>query len=215
MDLELARWVDTVFGGADPADPGNIDRLDNICRPDEPTLLKLIDVFGNPRMYLSAITDKVLDRAFWDLDYMALPILFDSVIDFQLRRRLISTFEILFRELFAERCKPVLGHQAKEYEALNGICYMWWDFNYLLDYRAWELNPCDPVCLESMRSILTIGNSACQESALHGLGHWHKRHDPSLQPTVESMIDEFLRDTPGLSADLREYALAARRGAVL
>jgi len=52
---------------------------------------------------------------------------------------------------------------------------MWWDFD------CWYSTP-DSALLATMRSILAIDHVACQESALHGLGHWHWQHGaPSLE----------------------------------
>jgi len=88
---------------------------------------------------------------------------------------------------------------------------MWWDFNcWSPDPDPLTRNPNDSAFLESMRSILTIDHVACQESALHGLGHWRHAHNA----TVESIIDEFLKKERNLSEPLRKYAGDARRGCV-
>jgi hypothetical protein len=52
---------------------------------------------------------------------------------------------------------------------------------------------------------------ACQESALHGLGHWQRDHDRQ----VNAIIDGFLAANPHIDARLIRYANAARCGCVL
>jgi hypothetical protein len=68
--------------------------------------------------------------------------------------------------------------------------------------------------------ILTNINPACIESALHGLGHaldGIRDHDSANEYRLirENIVDRFLSDRPGLSTELRTYALAARTGMIL
>jgi hypothetical protein len=62
-----------------------------------------------------------------------------------------------------------------------------------------------------MARILGFKSLACQESALHGLGHWQRDHDPQ----VNEIIDAFLAATPDIDARLVSYANSARCGCVL
>lgn len=86
------------------------------------------------------------------------------------------------------------------------------------DFDCWRFtidpptgNPVDSAFLASMRAILAIDHVACQESALHGLGHWHHDHPAA----VEGIIDEFLERKSSFRGELREYADSARAGCVL
>jgi hypothetical protein len=146
-----------------------------------------------------------LDRAFWDVGSNVFVALGDTSIDWALRQRVIKSFEFLFRDLFAVRCWPVLGHLSEEGGPLNSACYMWWDLD------CWYSTPSSDL-LAVMRSTLAIDNIVCQESALHGLGHWYRRQH---REEVECIIDEFLGRGQNLRAELRRYAHAARTGAVL
>ena len=58
--------------------------------------------------------------------------------------------------------------------------------------------------LETMAAILKFDSVACQESALHGLGHWRS----DFPAEIESLIDEFLRLNPDARPELRTYARA-------
>ena len=168
-------------------------------------------MFENSSTLLKPYSDELVNQALWDLSGSAFSVVYDLSIDGALRYRLIRSFETLFRELFAARCTPTLGHCGEVGSALNSACYMWWDFDCWAPLPdPLTRNPYDSAFLALMRSGLTIDHVACQESALHGLGHWH-----SAQATaVETIIDDFLKDDHQLPERLRQYACEARRGYV-
>jgi hypothetical protein len=62
-----------------------------------------------------------------------------------------------------------------------------------------------------MESVLLLGSLACQESALHGLGHWQRGHESE----VIRIIDGFLAATVRLDPRIVTYAESARCGCVL
>jgi hypothetical protein len=62
-----------------------------------------------------------------------------------------------------------------------------------------------------MARILGLKSLACQESALHGLGHWQRGHDRQ----VSAIIDSFLAANPEIDTRLIGYANSARCGCVL
>jgi hypothetical protein len=129
------------------------------------------------------------------------------------RLRAISAIYSLFDQLFQPRCAPILLHVDEEgAKPLNSNCYMWWD-----SFPS-VASPDDPhrlilhdAVLAVMEKILTLDSIACQESALHGLGHWQRDH-PRL---VESIVDRFLQSNTAPDYRLVAYAQAARRGCVL
>jgi hypothetical protein len=63
----------------------------------------------------------------------------------------------------------------------------------------------------TMKHILAMDSIACQESALHGLGHWHYLDGGA----VETIVDAFIDSHPGARPELFRYARAARCGCVL
>jgi hypothetical protein len=65
--------------------------------------------------------------------------------------------------------------------------------------------------LETMAAILKFDSIACQESALHGLGHWHS----AFPEQVESLIDTFIATHANAPPALLTYARSARCGCVL
>jgi hypothetical protein len=66
--------------------------------------------------------------------------------------------------------------------------------------------------LDVLTATLALGSIACQEAALHGLGHWHWRGDRSQ---VAPIVDAFIARNPGARPELLTYARAARGGCVL
>jgi hypothetical protein len=200
----MKEWMDRLFGGSARASADRLIELDEFCGPNRITLQRLAEVFERNATLLSPYGDETLNRAFWDLSSNVLFALGDTSIEWALRERVINSFEILFRDCFAVRCKPVLGHVSEEGSPLNSACYMWWDFDCWYSTR-------DSALLASMRSILSIDHVACQESALHGLGHWFHRGQGEA---VKRIIDEFLERHRRLPVELREYAHAARTGSV-
>ena len=57
---------------------------------------------------------------------------------------------------------------------------------------------------------LALRHDACRESALHGLGHWHRAYPAE----TERIIDDFLATNQGIREELLRYALAARSGCI-
>lgn len=102
--------------------------------------------------------------------------------------------------------------QTADHNPLNGVCYMWWDiipfYGKSGDARREVF---DPHCLDVMEMTLQLPSIACQESALHGLGHW----EHAYPDRVKRVIDAFLKANPDVDPELREYALDARVGGVL
>jgi hypothetical protein len=62
-----------------------------------------------------------------------------------------------------------------------------------------------------MERILTLALLACQESALHGLGHWQRQYPVQ----VKTIIDRFLGNSVDLDARLVACAKSASSGCVL
>ena len=129
------------------------------------------------------------------------------------RVRLIESIGELFEKLFLPRCQPHLGHRSEgEARSLNGVCYMWWD-----EFPSIAL-PKDPnraalhaAALCTMERTLQIDSIACQESALHGLGHWATANAAE----VARIIDRYVEDERRLDPRLAVYARSARGGCVL
>lgn len=124
--------------------------------------------------------------------------------------RSIPTF---FERVFATRCTPHLSHNDEAGASpLNLVCYMWWDI-FPLCGRPDDpsSSPIDSACLDAMERCLALASVACQESALHGLGHWVLYYPERCSKAVNAFLDA----QPQLPTALVEYARSAREGAVL
>jgi hypothetical protein len=137
----------------------------------------------------------------------------DPSVPLAARARCVRSCESLFRKLILPRCSSHLSHREEPGRSpLNAVCYMWWDVMpvyggpVLADRQALYL-----VALETMAKILKFDSLACQESALHGLGHWHR----IFPQRIESLIDEFLWLHANARPELLTYARSARCGCVL
>ena len=178
MNEERKLWLDRLFGETDKEGVDRLMELDEFCAPDNTTFQRLAEVFETPAGSLARYSDERTAQALWDLSSNVFCDLGRPPGDWDLHIRVFKSFGVLFREFFAVRWEPALGHM-DEGGALNGICYMWWDL-------GWYFIP-DPDMLAMLRSILAIDHVACQESALHGLGHWCKRgNDTSKQSSTIS-----------------------------
>ncbi len=82
----------------------------------------------------------------------------------------LEGIKALYSDVFLPRCNnDRLGHLNEPGSALDGFCYMFWDA-CALDSVAMRSGLLD-YALAAMRHGLSLPSAACQESALHGLGH--------------------------------------------
>jgi hypothetical protein len=91
---------------------------------------------------------------------------------------------------------------------------MWWD-----GFPATS-KPDDPdretlidAEMKCLADVLGLVSVACQESALHGLGHWAGNSDGG--PTATGIIDAYLEKGVAPRPELLIYARAARTGCIL
>jgi hypothetical protein len=138
--------------------------------------------------------------------------LYDRGVPLEARRRCVAATAVFFAKIFARRCAPVLSHFDEQGAGpLNGVCYMWWDVFPCValadDPHRGEMHQ---AVLQTLRRILSLDCIACQESALHGLGHWCSEYPQA----VAVAIDSFLAASPNLPPKLVTYARAARSGCV-
>lgn len=115
-----------------------------------------------------------------------------------------------FTNLLAPRCSPALGHLSEPGKPLNGRTYMWWDgfppLTWGDDPGRGVIEDAELTCLES---VLAIDSAACQEAALHGLGHF------GAEERSVPIIDAYIERGQFARPELADYARAARVGAIL
>lgn len=224
--LSYDEWLAYVFDNLVPDDGlawyWHDDPWDPLLTPVT-TVRYLTDTFENAIPATAPYTDAQIAQA---LDYLVnnacsshMFALLNDAVPLADRVRCVESFFALFRDLFAPRCSPHLGHlrtmanpTPDGANPLDTICYMWWD-TYPLGG-----NPADAAgdrlhhaALDVMARTLSLESDACRENALHGLGHWSLHYGDE----TARIIDAFLARTPGLRPELHRYALAARGGCIL
>lgn len=177
-------------------------------------------LFAAPVASTKPYTDDQISKGLWELlgnGGSAFREITHQHITPTMRVQIIKDMYVVFEQLFAPRCSAKLcENQTKEQfnslNPLNSVCFMWWDIIPLYGKSGQpEREVLDPYCIEVMERTLRLNSIACQEAALHGLGHWAYAYPEKVQP----IIDAYLAREKNLPPDLREYALDARRGMVL
>jgi hypothetical protein len=180
--------------------------------------------FENAELVFRRFSDAKLDQGLWYLispgacDYI-FHILNESV-PLADRLRCIRSFFALYEQLFQKRCTPHLtprqGDDSDKISPLNSICFMWYD---VIPIHGKPKDPTrreiDQTCLEVLAKTLSLTNIACQEAALHGLGHWQWYYPEQVTATIDKFLADNPASNPKISLELRRYAFAARAGGVL
>ncbi|HEX5243394.1 MAG TPA: hypothetical protein VFW23_09065 [Tepidisphaeraceae bacterium] len=189
---------------------------------EDPTtnLIYLRRLFEQPEFLTSAYSRAQVAQGLWFLAAGTFSgytkYLSDPVIPWPIRKDTIASIPQLFRHLFAAQCGDTLGHlDRRGDDPLCTCCYMWWDIfpaNGGIDiFPTGGEEELIDAFLAAMSAILLLPSEACQESALHGLGHAAERFPDRVKP----IIDEFLARQPKISEELKQYALRAREGSIL
>jgi len=219
-DLTFEEWVLFVFDHH--VDDSRLEwywdiDADRWEGPPALTVEYLTRAFENSQSVFAPYSDSQLNQGLWYLASNACSshmfALMDASVPWPARQRCINSIHMLYKDCFAKRCTPHLGHLDEPGAGpLNSICYMWWDIIPLAglpdDPARREM---DQAILQVMDATLQLDSIACQESALHGLGHWQ----PHYAGRVEEIIQGFLGHNKLLQENLRAYAMSALNGCVL
>ncbi|MES2316141.1 MAG: hypothetical protein V4631_01485 [Pseudomonadota bacterium] len=179
------------------------------------TLAYLTKLFNSPGESVGQFSDEQLNQGFWYLasksfsDHMY--VLVDASLPLDARLECVAAMKNLFGSLFAARCTNLPSQGAASgLSALNRICFMWWE---VLPVHGEPNDPrrikIDQAMLALLRDILAMESLACQESALHGLGHWSYYYRTKVRPIIENYLADIPEDAP-----LRAYAQLACEGKV-
>jgi len=216
-DLSFEAFVEFQFGQAVGAHPWRMGIDADWWEPEPRTgIAYLTRLFSEGGSVLEWYHDDQIAQGLTGLvNTMAVgdqPWMRDAVTPAAERAAVWSAIAAFFRDVLAPRCAPVLGHDATEAgPEINGVTYMWWEsfpgFTNPDDPQRALVDDAELACLEA---ILALDSPACQEAALHGLGHWVRR-----EPRCEAIIDRYLESGKAAMPELVEYAKAARCGCVL
>ncbi len=182
----------------------------------------MTQLFSRPQFLMELYSTDQIGQGLWYLtccaasDYLE-PLSLASTSE-AIKCEWLDSVLILHEQLFSKICSHYYGHLNNGPEPdneANGACYMFWDNaeDFLLDDLEAPPLVTDKVCLKAvsiMDATLQIRSAACQESALHGLGHWHRWNSA----IVEEKIDRFLASDLPVSNEIRNYARKARTGKI-
>jgi len=167
-------------------------------------IAKTSDQFGETQMCMGL--QYLINPSCGPIPYLYL----DTSIAFSVRADAITSMEVVFRDLFARLIngRGIYNNSSGSPLTYREMCYMWWDvFPRHGVPRRSDMDETDAVICRTICSILKIDNFACQESALHGLGHWFSSRPDEVVEEVRS----FLSSAP---AELKQYAMDAMQGRV-
>ena len=177
----------------------------------------LTQAFENAEEVFKPYSDAQLNQGLWFIadnscsDHMFA--LLDESVPWPEQKRCIYSIHQLYEQCFAERCTPHLSHIDEPGTGpLNMVCYMWWDIIPISGHPGdpvWE--EFDQDILNVMGSTLQLDSIACQESALHGLGHWQRQYPER----VGDIINSFSMSHRDLQKELETYMKNAFVGYVL
>lgn len=219
-DLSFDEWILHIFDhDDDPTMPWWFHKIgaDYWNASPAQAIAYVTTLFENPLPRLTEYSDEQVNRGLWYIvsnggsDYLFA--LLDPGVSLEDRLRCIQSCYNLYEKLFAVRCSPRLSHLDEAgVNPLNMVCYMWWDLFPIAGKSDHPDNAAlETAILDVMCRTLTLNSIACQEAALHGLGHWAGDHPHR----VRTIIEGFLTQPISLRAELRRYAEAARGGCVL
>ena len=217
-ELTFEQFVEFQFGHAVRAhgNPWYCDIDGDWWAPEPRTgIAYLTRLFSNGPQALQWFSDAQIAQGLTGLvNTMAVgdqPWMRDPVTPASERAAVWDAMALFFSEVLAPRCSPTLGHLSEEGGPLNGVTYMWWEsFPGFASPDDPERELVDEAELACLASILALDSAACQEAALHGLGHWVRR-----EPRCEQIIDDYLAAGRAARPELVNYAQAARGGCIL
>ena len=204
-EISFEDWIVGVFD----------ETVDDPWPPPAQELSHLTQLFSDPVASLEGLSDEEIGVGLWSVldsggagTALALN---DATLPLTDRIACIRQIRTLYRDLFVPRCAERLGHLSEQGGRLEMICYMFWDvacFGGPPGER--EGNLLEDAVLDVLEDTLAIAHAACQESAIHGLGHRIRRH-PERAPAI---LDRWLRTGPSRDPRLKQYAEAARTGCI-
>ena len=219
-DLSFDAWIEHAFA-AEVRSGRNPWFFDDDCDwwdPPAPIAVAHITrLFADPQKPLHWFADAQIAQG---LTYLfsisatgAKDWLSDPSTPVEKRLACVHSIFTLFERLFAPRCSAALSHLSEAPAGtLNCVCYMWWDeFIAIAHPDDRHFQTLHEAALDVMEKTLRLNSPACQEAALHGLGHWRGQ----FSARVEDIVSGYLAANPHLESRLQRYASAARSGCVL
>lgn len=180
----------------------------------------LTRLFENAEKDLSKFNDQQVGDGLWYLISgnfsLYIHMLDEKDVDWVEKERLIEEMYAIFANFFD---KILLDKEDEQCYFTGLVCNMWWDLMPVALRFGCERGEGDQLFLDVMKRILQLKSIDCQESALHGLGHWHKAYPKIVEDIIDEYIkkiqNEFKKDKNFAINEILQYALQAREGKVM
>ena len=217
-DLAFADWLAHCFDHETTGPVWHHDPYAPDWRgPASLTIRLLTRLFDAPDIALSAYSDAQVNQGLWYIVHNAcsdhMHALVDDSVPLAERVACLLSIESLYARCFAARCSNHLSHgvhPGDDMSPLNSACYMFWDLMPLIPVpEDPERHALGQAVLHVLEAALHLPSVACQESALHGLGHWEWGYPDE----VRAIVARYLARAQPTGA-LRDYALHAAEGNV-
>lgn len=232
MKMNYNQWVKNVFDH-EPLDEFDLDWPEEICValakiPEREKLRFVTILFEDSEECLKNYSDVQTALGLKSLTGEAedaIRGIYNVRFPLEERIEVVQSIYSLFRDCLNRRCENCIADDSDN--KLNMYCYMFWDVSQI-HLGGFTTNIHDPfedrlklveTMIDVLENTLNLPSVACQEAALHGLGH--ARIDagiylekPNLKKTIhriESIIDGYL-ETALYTNPLRDYALRAKSG---
>lgn len=212
--MDDTEWLQHIFGQSlaaktNPAAGELANRL-----PADEALGLMTRIFSNCRLLLEPFSNLQVSEGLRFLAFSGesdwMEHVYNPAIEQDARHACARSIEVIFRDCFARRCVNAMSQNLHAVDPLSDVCFMWWDA-LLTGGDSGIAKAIDREFIGVMANTLNLPHVACQESALHGLGHWESS-DPER---VHGIVDAWLTEHPHTSPSLRNYAEHARSGNVL
>lgn len=220
-NISFPQWIDHVFDHSVKKNAWHMRKSAahwQVERHAIQAVEYLTRLFENPVTTLARFSDDQIGQGFWYLvgSFSYANTLKVREVSLPDRLRCIQAMFTTFEQLFGQRCLPTwdVEQESKKRAStqLDIICYMWWDiFPLIGSDKVDDHIAVSAEILSVLTKELALKSEACQQSALHGLGHWHLYHPNQ----VEAIVDRYTSRSPKLRPELLDYAQHAHSGNVL
>lgn len=178
------------------------------------SLTHLTRLFADPVTSLADYGDDDIAAGLWRLlayGDITVGVVGDITLPLADRTACVAAISTVYRDLFLPRCSEGLGRLSEQQSELDGACYMFWDIADIGGAPGTRDGTLlEDAVLEVLEHALGLPHAACQESAVHGLGHRVDRH-PRRAPEI---LDRWRRTGRARDPRLDAYAAAAGSGCI-
>lgn len=198
-DTFFSRFLDWTFNRPADGDPWYWTESRELSRDYEKILLSCTQLFESPARSLARYSSRQLDVGFQymgsELGYLRL--IFEPGVSLSIRQLTVRSMLPLFRDFF-------------QFNPQDNTCFAWWRYTFAWGSPTGGNIYTQPFVVDALLTVLTsiirIQSRQCVVSGLNGLGILAQVRSGE----VMRIINEFLSETPGISSEIRDYAVTCR-----